>query len=215
MIRKKRFWIILSVVAALIVLAGAAAVLYTPISSKYLTGQISAKLSEAVGGNVSIDKATVRLVREIQLKNVRIEKKDEATVTVDNLSVNYRFLPILRKRLIGRCNLYGVDVLLKGKSAEGFELVSGTFGWNKESPIHFSRVSCDLWAEVDTVATKDLYAEGTELKITGEGTITEGKGLNCRYQVYFRKAEEVVPEGLRPLFIRDKESGWLGLNISL
>lgn len=114
--------------------------------------------------------------------------------------------------MIGRGNSYGVDISLRGKSAEGLDIVSGALGWDKGTPMHFSRVSWDIWSEDDMVAIKNLRAEGTELKIAAEGVLREGKELNCEYQVFFRKAEEVLPEGLKKLFIRDKESGWLGLS---
>ena len=179
-----------------------------PIRSSLLTGLLEKNLSAKLGKEVSIGSSKLYLFKRIELKDLEIDKKNGSSIRVEDVIVRYRFFPLLRKNLIGRCELKQV-VANESLFADSIFKVYGI------TAIQFDTISANLRTSDGSVTIDNLEMKSDKVKIAGELKLEGGEVRKYKLKAYILKdMVQEMPDALKGIFFLEDKDGWYTLELN-
>ncbi len=154
-----------------------------PIRSEYIARQLSKIVSEKTGATLNIGSTQIYVFRQIHLNNVELKTKNGTVIAVDNAFLNYSFLPLAQKRLIG-------DILLQNVSIMTKQQTMWTMAGINIRTIGFENITSDVLLDETKLLLSDIKTEASILNIYGnlslkQEPMTKTSLINAKFDIIF------------------------------
>ncbi len=202
---KKRILNIFLIILALVIIFIIGLCIF-PVRSSLLTGLLEKNLSAKLGKEVSIGSSKLYLFNRIELKDLEIDKKNGSSLRVEDAIVRYRFFPLLRKNLIGRCELKQV---VANEPLKDYKIADSIFKAYGITAIQFDTISANLRTSDGSVTIDNLEMKADKVKIAGELKLEGGEVRKYKLKAYiFKDMIQEIPDAFKGIFFHEDKDGW-------